>query len=105
LHDLVRAFAGELGAAQLPASEREEARGRLEDHFVHTMHSGVPWFRPGYADVEVPARRTGSVVLDFESLPAAQAWFRDEHDRRRRHPDLCQHLLETGAARGAVGTA
>ncbi|WP_275414786.1 BTAD domain-containing putative transcriptional regulator [Plantactinospora mayteni] len=38
LHDLLRAYAGELADAEIPPAERAEAVGRILDHYLHSAY-------------------------------------------------------------------
>ncbi|WP_433132456.1 AfsR/SARP family transcriptional regulator [Micromonospora sp. CA-240977] len=79
LHDLVRAFAAELGDTHLTPGEQDEARLRIEDHYLHTTYAAVRRFRPGFAEVEVGPPHAGVTPEELTDRFDASAWFADEH--------------------------
>ena len=98
LHDLVRAFATELGTTRNSAADLAEAEVRLEEHYLHTTYGAVRLVRPGFADVDATLDRDDVTVEEFADVPAALAWFGDEHLTIRA-------VVARAAARGAVGTS
>jgi tetratricopeptide (TPR) repeat protein len=78
LHDLLHAYAAELGPAAGTPDERGPARARLADHYLHTAHAATqllaPLGHPIVLDPPLPG-------VTPEQLPAhsdAMAWFRAE---------------------------
>lgn len=91
-HDLVRAFAAELGRTE-PEDERRAAIRRLMDHYLHTAIGGVTWINSERLAVD-----SGSIAADvtpvvFGSAAAAVSWFGTERDNLRSAFDLA---AETG---------
>jgi tetratricopeptide (TPR) repeat protein len=78
LHDLLRAYAGELAAAEEAAEDRRAALRRLLDHYLGTASPASEQLMPTPRPIEVPEAAAGVAVLEFADLPAAMAWFADE---------------------------
>jgi DNA-binding SARP family transcriptional activator/tetratricopeptide (TPR) repeat protein len=78
LHDLLRAYAGELAQAVSPDSERHAALHRLLDHYLHTAHAAALLLNPKRKPIALPPPPPG---FRPEPLPAggALAWFTVEH--------------------------
>ncbi|WP_232014093.1 tetratricopeptide repeat protein [Glycomyces terrestris] len=75
LHDLLRAWAGELAA---DLEDAPAARERLLDHYLHTAHAGDRALAPERAPIDLapPAERTTATALG--DVAAANAWFHRE---------------------------
>jgi DNA-binding SARP family transcriptional activator/tetratricopeptide (TPR) repeat protein len=80
LHDLLRAYAGELAAGHEDDTERHEAVRRLLSHYVHTAHRADALLNP-HRDhrVQLDAPPAGVVTEQMADLAQALAWFTVEH--------------------------
>jgi DNA-binding SARP family transcriptional activator/tetratricopeptide (TPR) repeat protein len=76
-HDLLRAYAVEL-AAEDPAPDRQAARQRLLDHYVHTAHAASTRQILNRRPVPPAPARPGVVVTPIDDHGAAMAWFAGE---------------------------
>jgi tetratricopeptide (TPR) repeat protein len=76
--DLQRGYAAEQARASEPATELEEALGRLLDHYRQTMITAVSLAYPASLSVPVPVPRPGVLPETFESDDQARAWCRTE---------------------------
>jgi DNA-binding SARP family transcriptional activator/tetratricopeptide (TPR) repeat protein len=77
MHDLLRAYAAELVAADDAA---EAALHRLLDWFTRTALNARPLLQPTEVAVEAPARANAAPALDFGDERSARAWFEAERD-------------------------
>jgi tetratricopeptide (TPR) repeat protein len=74
-HDLLRAYAADLGDANDGGAERRDALHRVLDHYLHTVHS-VSWLlNPARTQVTVAAPRPGVTPETIANADAALAWF------------------------------
>jgi DNA-binding SARP family transcriptional activator len=78
LHDLLRAYAGELREGTAAAT-RAEALGRLLDHFLHTAHAAAELMQPRWPLPRLAAPLPGTVVELLPDEAAASAWLTAEH--------------------------
>jgi tetratricopeptide (TPR) repeat protein/transcriptional regulator with XRE-family HTH domain len=79
LHDLLRAYAGELAASGEPDADRQAVH-RLLDHYLHSTHRADAAARdPDRDPIELIPPLAGIIVDGFESSDAAAAWFAAEH--------------------------
>jgi tetratricopeptide (TPR) repeat protein len=76
-HDLLRAYAAELCAAHDP--DRDTARHRLVDHYVHTAYAAAGHLHAHLDTVGAGTPDAGVAVTRFTGLGEALAWF--EADR------------------------
>lgn len=74
-HDLLRAYAAEL----LDPSERDGARRRLLDHYLHTAHAAALMIEPHRDPVDLPPPAAGVTVPRLDDAAQAQQWL----DRER----------------------
>ncbi|MEV0459135.1 ATP-binding protein [Catellatospora methionotrophica] len=93
MHDLLRAYAGELGRA-LPAADREAARDRLHDHYLALARDSVRAAYDPTAD-QAAARRV--LDLDRANMINAAAYGAPHHTRGlaaslTRHLETCSHF-------------
>ncbi|WBB80254.1 BTAD domain-containing putative transcriptional regulator [Micromonospora sp. WMMD882] len=77
-HDLLRAYAGELGPARGTA-ERRAALRRLLDHHLHTALAADRTLWPTRDPLSLPAPAQGATVLGFTDRQAALRWWQEEH--------------------------
>ena len=75
-HDLLRAYADELCQAHDP--DRDDARLRLLDHYVHTAHAASRQLQGQIESVAPGAARPGVAVVDLAGTDAALAWLTAE---------------------------
>ncbi|MGW1230238.1 AfsR/SARP family transcriptional regulator [Streptomyces sp. NPDC002530] len=78
-HDLLRAYAAGLAAAEETAAERTAALHRLFDHFLHTAHVAARRLAPVRRELPLPPPVPGSVPGHPEGHEEAMAWFEAEH--------------------------
>ncbi|GIJ46112.1 SARP family transcriptional regulator [Virgisporangium aliadipatigenens] len=78
LHDLLRAYAGELVEEHEPPDARRAAAGRLLDHYLHTAHAAAVAVDPQRDPIPLPAARPGTAPQEFTGSAAALAWFTSE---------------------------
>jgi len=75
LHDLLRAYAGELAHTHDPARARRAAVHRVLDHYVHSAHAAARLMTPHHDPIELPPPRPGVIVSGpFDEHPEALAW-------------------------------
>jgi DNA-binding SARP family transcriptional activator len=77
-HDLLRAYATELGLHNDTPVLRREARQRMLDHYFLTAHGGCGKLRP-FQPIAVGAARPGVTVEDLVDDRQTLAWFAAEH--------------------------
>jgi tetratricopeptide (TPR) repeat protein/transcriptional regulator with XRE-family HTH domain len=92
LHDLLRAYAVQLGREAVAPSplavedgrttgdERRAATGRLLDHYLHTAFAADRLLNPHRRPITLPSARAGATAASFEDYAAALTWFRAEAD-------------------------
>jgi len=81
-HDLLRAYAAELAMAALSDAERDLARRRLLDHYLHTAHAATARLYPARRLVPLSAPAAGVLAEEFAgpgAYEAALSWFAAEH--------------------------
>ncbi|WP_326770558.1 tetratricopeptide repeat protein (plasmid) [Streptomyces sp. NBC_01591] len=78
-HDLLRAYAADLTAAEDPGADRTAALHRLLDHCLHTAHAAGRQLAPARGELPLPAPVPGSVPHRPEGYEQAMAWFEAEH--------------------------
>jgi DNA-binding SARP family transcriptional activator/tetratricopeptide (TPR) repeat protein len=79
LHDLLRAYAGELARGQDTAAERRAATERMLDHYLHTAHGAdLLLYRHGETIVLDPPQ-PGVAPERLGNQDQAMAWFTAEH--------------------------
>jgi DNA-binding SARP family transcriptional activator len=81
LHDLPRAYAAERCRAEDSAAERDAARRRLLDHYLHAAYAAdllLDPHRPAHP-VELPLPQPGVLVVEHGDHRAATAWLTAEH--------------------------
>jgi DNA-binding SARP family transcriptional activator len=77
LHDLLRAYAAELAAAESDA-DRAAARARLVDHYLQTAHAGTLLLAPLGHPIVLDPPLNGVTPVQLASREEALAWFRAE---------------------------
>ncbi|GAA3758478.1 hypothetical protein GCM10022225_49820 [Plantactinospora mayteni] len=78
-HDLLRAYAAELNGLVDPEPERQEARYRMLDHYLHSADIAALLLRPGLQPVGLAPPRPGTVVDEFADSSAATVWLGTEY--------------------------
>jgi tetratricopeptide (TPR) repeat protein len=94
-HDLLRAYAAELASTTLSTQERDLARRRVLDHYVHTARAATARLYPARGLVPLPRAVEGVTPEEFtgpEAYEAALAWFEVEHR-------VLRNVIEQAAAR------
>ena len=71
LHDLLRAYAGELARAP----EREAAVRRMLDHYLHSSHAATQRLNPHRDSIVLDAPEPGTTPEEPMDYEAAMAWF------------------------------
>ncbi|MDG4809431.1 BTAD domain-containing putative transcriptional regulator [Micromonospora sp. WMMD1120] len=81
MHDLLRAYASELCHGSDPEAEREAARRRLFDHYLHGSHAADQLLDPYRLTrpAALPPPQPGVTVGDRPEHAWASAWFAAEH--------------------------
>ncbi|MEV4416710.1 helix-turn-helix domain-containing protein [Catellatospora sp. NPDC049609] len=77
-HDLLRAYAAEICAAEDSAEQRRAALHRLLDHYLHTACRAALLLAPDREPIEVKPPAPGAVPRRIGSERAALAWFTAE---------------------------
>jgi tetratricopeptide (TPR) repeat protein len=93
LHDMLAAYAEELGSAVDPEEERAAARRRLLDHYLHTAVRAATLFDPLRETVSMAGLPSAGPAEPLADRAEAVAWLRAE-----RVPIL--RLVERAAAAG-----
>ncbi|MFB7209760.1 BTAD domain-containing putative transcriptional regulator [Streptomyces sp. NPDC056255] len=78
-HDLLRAYATDLTAAEDPEDGRTAALHRLLDHCLYSARAARGHLAPARSEVPLPPPVPGSVPHDPEDYEQAMAWFESEH--------------------------
>jgi tetratricopeptide (TPR) repeat protein/transcriptional regulator with XRE-family HTH domain len=79
LHDLLRAYAGELAATGEPEADRQAAVRRLLDHYLRCAHQAATVLHPARDMIELIEPLAGVTVDNVDSAAAATAWFTTEY--------------------------
>lgn len=79
MHDLVRLYASERAAIDVPAADREAALLRLYDHYLHTAFTGDRLLDPHRAPIDAGEPTPGCHVQPLTDETAAWRWFEAEH--------------------------
>jgi DNA-binding SARP family transcriptional activator len=74
-HDLLRAYASEQAGACDSSSARDEALGRVLDHYLHTAQAAARRLCPGRDLLSLPPPREGVQPEQPGASAAALAWF------------------------------
>lgn len=91
MHDLVRAYAGEV-AAERP-EERKAAIERAMDHYIGSAHQAALLLEPIRVPLELSAPVPGARIVRQTDAAAAFAWFAE-------HRGALQSAVETAVAEG-----
>ncbi|MDW5323687.1 tetratricopeptide repeat protein [Plantactinospora sp. KLBMP9567] len=75
LHDLLRAYAGELAEADAPPAERAEALDRILDHYLHTAHEADRRLYVRSDSITPAEPAPGAEPERFADEASALAWF------------------------------
>lgn len=78
-HDLLRAYAAELVGRHDTAAERDAARRRMLDHYLHTAHVAAELLHPRFDLITIAAAVSGVVPEEIADGAAALAWFEAEY--------------------------
>jgi len=78
MHDLLRAFAGELAALE-SAGQRRDAQARLLDHYLRTAIAADRQLEPGRDRIEVVPAASGVTLTLVPDRGSAQSWLDAEH--------------------------
>ncbi|MEU9387625.1 tetratricopeptide repeat protein, partial [Streptomyces sp. NPDC048279] len=73
-HELLRAYAGELARAQDTGQEREAARRRMLDHYLHGAHAADRVLAPGRERIRLRPHAPGVTVPRLPDQTAADHW-------------------------------
>jgi tetratricopeptide (TPR) repeat protein/transcriptional regulator with XRE-family HTH domain len=79
LHDLLRAYAGELAATGESENDRQVAVRRLLDHYLGCAHRADAVLDPLRDRIELMPSLAGVTVDEFGSVGAAMRWFAAEY--------------------------
>jgi DNA-binding SARP family transcriptional activator/tetratricopeptide (TPR) repeat protein len=75
LHDLLRAYAADLGDEQ----ERRSAAGRVLDHYLHAARDAMGLVYPNAYQISAPPPGPGEPAESFSGPQQARAWLHAEH--------------------------
>jgi tetratricopeptide (TPR) repeat protein/transcriptional regulator with XRE-family HTH domain len=104
MHDLLRAYAGEVAVRDLTAAERHAATTRLLDHYLATATAAIdarfPLNRSSRPPMTVPAARPSAP--DLTDAGAASAWLAAERTNLVR---ACGHAARNGWPHHAIRLA
>lgn len=79
LHDLLRAYAGELARAMDSEADRRQAVHRMLDHYLHTAHRAALLLDPSRDPIALDTLRPGVSPEHLVDPERALAWFTAEH--------------------------
>jgi tetratricopeptide (TPR) repeat protein/transcriptional regulator with XRE-family HTH domain len=79
LHDLLRAYAGEVAVSGEPEADRQAAVRRLLDHYLQSVHRGAIVLDPARDAIELIAPVADVTVDDLGSAGAATEWCTAEY--------------------------
>ncbi|WP_214410509.1 ATP-binding protein [Sphaerisporangium fuscum] len=79
LHDLLRAYAAELAATECAEPERQAARRRLLDHYLHTAYRAERLLWPHREPIDLPPPARGVDPGQITTEEQALAWLAAEH--------------------------
>lgn len=98
-HDLLRAYAAELGNTADPETERRAAIRRMIDHYLYTAHGAALLIHQRRTAIDLPTPRPGVQFEKPADLASAMTWFETEHPvllgivhlaAAEGHPDVWQ---------------
>lgn len=78
LHDLLRAYAGELFHDTEVDAERAAARNRLLDHYLHTAHLAALLTHPPFSTISLAPFEPGTTPDNLADRAAAENWLTAE---------------------------
>jgi DNA-binding SARP family transcriptional activator len=78
-HDLLRAYAAEGAAATENEDQRQDAIGRLADHYLQSARAADQAIYPARPPVAIPGPQPGTQPETFSSHAQALDWFDREH--------------------------
>ncbi len=78
-HDLMRAYAAELSAANDDSLSRDAAMLRALDHYAHTARSACIAMNPAKDAITLPVPRAGAAPEPIADDAQALTWFTSEH--------------------------
>jgi tetratricopeptide (TPR) repeat protein len=78
-HDLLRAYAAEEAAATENEDQRQDAIGRLADHYLQSARAADQAIYPARPPVAIPGLQPGTQPETFSSHAQALDWFDREH--------------------------
>jgi DNA-binding SARP family transcriptional activator/Flp pilus assembly protein TadD len=78
-HDLLRVYAAELAGTVDSAADRDAARHRILDHYLHTAHAAAMLLNPDRQPITPRAPRPGVAPEALAGHEDALAWFTAEH--------------------------
>jgi tetratricopeptide (TPR) repeat protein/DNA-binding SARP family transcriptional activator len=74
-HDLLRVYANEQAHTSDSPAQRDLARRRLLDHYLHTSHAVEARLRPSREALDLPPPGAGVTIVEFADLAAMVAWY------------------------------
>jgi tetratricopeptide (TPR) repeat protein len=78
-HDLLRAYAAEQAHHADSEPDRQEATGRVLDHYLHTAASAALMLEPSKEPVVLAPLRPGAAARQPADYAEALTWFENEH--------------------------
>ena len=80
MHDLLRAYAGELALDELSTADRSAAFVRIHDFYLYTAHRADQLLNPHRDDpISLPPPFEGTARLELRDDEQARTWFATEH--------------------------
>jgi DNA-binding SARP family transcriptional activator/tetratricopeptide (TPR) repeat protein len=79
VHDLLRAYAGELAKQRDPERERHAATRRILDHYLYSAFAADRLLHPRRDPIELPPQPADDESEPFTDATGALGWFTTEH--------------------------
>ncbi len=79
-HDLLRAYALELGQECDPGTDRQQSLARVLDHYLHTANAAMMIIHAATEPLPLAPQSSGVQTEDVATIAEAIAWFRAEHE-------------------------
>jgi DNA-binding SARP family transcriptional activator/tetratricopeptide (TPR) repeat protein len=101
-HSLLRAYANELNHTLDSEAERDTARYRMLDHYVHSAAAALREYSPNTKLYDIPTARPGTYVNAPTGRGAAARWYATEHAVLM---SMTHQALEQGCDEHAINLA
>jgi tetratricopeptide (TPR) repeat protein len=97
MHDLLRAYAIEQAEVVEKAQGRQDALGRMLDHYLYAAHAADLLLYPHRDVITLPPVRDGVTLLTFAGREQAWAWLTSEHQMLLNAIELAADGFDTHA--------